>query len=470
MSDDVASASLALATPATPRPGRALITVLAGALGVSLLLQFLFSQYATAGIALSRPLWDRIVRGLGGTVDATGDIAGGLSLVTFFVWILGGSLAVWSVGSGSAALISRRGFLVCLSEWGRRGWGWLCLPLLFEGVRLAAGMAGWDRLLAGLLTTGHFALAISLAGLCAEWCATALGGTQSTRLRSGLCVGLFLTLLTATVAVFTWMNWQLYHALFIPHGDSAMYEEHLWNVMHGKGFRSYLDQGLFLGEHIQVIHLLLLPVHFFWPSQLSLELCESLCLALGAVPVYAMTKRHTNSSLAALCLASAWLLYFPLHFLDISTDGKTFRPISLGVPALMQALNLIDKNSLKSAACFLLLALSAKEDFAAVIAPLGLWMALFGSQAQADDDDASLSAVTQSVLARVFGLMLTVGVTVYLFLAVTTIIPAFRDGATVHFARYFGNLGSSPGEIAAPSAKTIAAIPARPSALGTSTP
>lgn len=56
--------------------------------------------------------------------------------------------------------------------------------------------------------------------------------------------------IVACVVIFTTMNWQLYQGLLVPHGDSAMHEEHLWNITHGRGFRSYLDQGLFLGEHI----------------------------------------------------------------------------------------------------------------------------------------------------------------------------------------------------------------------------
>ena len=75
--------------------------------------------------------------------------------------------------------------------------------------------------------------------------------------------------------VFTGLNWQLYHALRLPHGDSAMYEEHLWNLLHGKGFRSFLDNGrLFLGEHVQVVHLLLVPAYLLWPSHLLLELVQ----------------------------------------------------------------------------------------------------------------------------------------------------------------------------------------------------
>ncbi len=102
--------------------------------------------------------------------------------------------------------------------------------------------------------------------------------------------------------VYTAMNWGLWFNMRIPHGDSAMYEEHLWNVWHGKGFRSYLDQGLFLGEHIQVIHLLLLPLHMLWPSHLLLELCQSLVIGATVFPVYSIARRHTDDR----CWRRSW--------------------------------------------------------------------------------------------------------------------------------------------------------------------
>ena len=435
---------------ASPRLGRAAMIVVAGSFGLALACQSLLNQLLTAGVAFSPALWKTVVRGLGGILSADEQSVAGISLPFYSGCLIAGGLCLWVVGSGVATLISRRGFKTCFSEWGQRGWGWLLLPFLWDALRLGSVVLEFDQVTAVLLSVGHFTVAIALAGLSAEWCATALGNIRTTRFGNVTCATLFFALCLCSVGVFTWMNWQLYHGLLIPHGDSAMYEEHLWNLTHGKGFRSYIDQGLFLGEHIQVIHLLLLPIHWLWPSQLSLEFCESLFLALGALPVYAITRRHTDSSFAALCVASAWLLYFPLHFLDISIDGKTFRPMSLGVPAFMQALNLIDKKRLKLSLIFLLLALSAKEDFAAVIAPVGLWLLLFGTGTARDAqaDEASLSAVTQSLGARFFGLTLMVVTTAYLGLAVTTIIPAFREGDTVHFARYFGELGSTPGEIA----------------------
>jgi uncharacterized membrane protein len=243
--------------------------------------------------------------------------------------------------------------------------------------------------------------------------------------------------------VFTAMNWQLYFALLVPHGDSAMYEEHLWNLTHGKGFRSYLDQGLFLGEHLQVVHVLLVPLHVLWPSHLLLELCESAALASGAFAVFWIARRHAGSRRAGVLTSVAYLLYVPMQFLDIAIDLKTFRPDAFGIPALLFALDQLERRRFVTCALLLLVALSAQESYAMVLAPLGLWMALKGQSFTTDHERR-----TADNHHRWFGAGLAVFSAAYLLLAVTVVIPWFRSGADVHYTQYFGELGSSPGELA----------------------
>jgi uncharacterized membrane protein len=239
------------------------------------------------------------------------------------------------------------------------------------------------------------------------------------------------------IAVSFWMNERLYAGLWIPHGDSAMYEEHLWNIWHGKGFRSYLDQGLFLGEHLQFIHVLLLPFHMIWPSHLLLELAESTALGICVIPLYRMTHRATGSSLSAMWICLAWLCFVPMHFLDIAIDFKTLRPICYGLPFLFFAIDLAEQRRLRSAAICLLFALAAKEDYALVVAPLGLSLAVEFTRSGGRADRRGVRwAVGVSVLSAT-----------YLLLAVFVLIPWFRDGQPVHYSRYFGDLGSSPGDL-----------------------
>lgn len=413
----------------------ALACVAAGTLFLALAGQTVLEQPDVAGHFFSTGVWARLVSVAGGTVHPGADAAAAnLSLVQ-----LGGrcgvlSLAAWLAGGAWLAFRTGAGLPASLAAWGR-GWLWWFLPGVWEALRVLAFALGLPQLEALLLSTPEFWFAVTLAGWSATLLTLAAGPPSPAFTAASNRRGLAVVLLAAAVyaALFTAMNWQLYRGLLLPHGDSAMYEEHLWNLLHGKGFRSYLDQGLFLGEHLQVIHLLLLPVYVVWPSQLLLELCESLALASGAVAVYWLAHRHSGSVRAAAWLAAAYLLYVPLHFLDIAVDLKTFRPNALGVPALLFALDQLERRRLLPATILLLAALSAQEDYAATLAPLGVWLALAGAQ-QRD---------------RRYGLVLAGCAAAYLLAAVTLVIPAFRHGADVHYARYFGELGSSPRDILA---------------------
>ena len=263
--------------------------------------------------------------------------------------------------------------------------------------------------------------------------------TQIHHRRVNSAVIFLLLSVAAWTCVSFWMNQALYHQLFIPHGDSAMYEEHLWNVWHGKGFRSYLDQGLFLGEHIQVIHLLLLPLHMLWPSHLLLELSESIALASCAIPVFLITRRYTQSSWAAAAMGVSWLFYFPMNFLDIAIDQKTFRPIALGLPFLFWLIEFGERRKFGCVAVCLLIALAAKEDMALITVPLLAVMAV--RSGMGNETGATRLRLAWPLVA------MSIGALLYLVIAVLVVIPAFRGGDVVHYSRYFGDLGNSPGEL-----------------------
>ncbi len=274
----------------------------------------------------------------------------------------------------------------------------------------------------------------SMAGSGADACAAAIPATKGRR----ECVVAVLAAV-AWVVVSFWINERLYAGLLVPHGDSAMYEEHLWNVWHGKGFRSYLDQGLFLGEHIQVIHLLLLPLHMLWPSYLMMELAASSSLAICAIPIYSIAFRHSASNRAAMWLALAWLLFFPMHFLDIAIDLKTLRPSCYGLPFLFWGIDFAERRKLVRASVCLLVALTTQEDFALVVGSIGAvhWVT---NRNPSDSVNEHRRFALWSLSVLLFSVT-------YVFVAVLVVIPLFRGGADVHYSRYFGDLGNSPGDL-----------------------
>ena len=325
-------------------------------------------------------------------------------------------------------------------------------PRSLEIFHVASALYAGENLNRLIIQTALFLFCICGAGWAATFCfqlfqpnnkTTSLPIEQPAKTKIALlfvsgCIALY-------VIVFTTMNWQLYNGLLVPHGDSVMYEEHLWNITHHKGFRSYLDQGLFLGEHIQVVHLLLLPIYWLFPSHFTLELCESFALAITALPLFIITKRHTSSNVLALLMAVTYLLYVPMHYLDIAIDLKTFRPISFGIPLMLFGIDQYERRRFGRMALFFLLALSAKEEFAIVIAMFGVWVFFDRTTfASTDNNQTEPSDIKRQ---RLLGGCIAAAGVVYLVLAVGVIIPWFRDGAKVHYSAYFGELGKSPTEL-----------------------
>ncbi|MEX1229514.1 MAG: DUF2079 domain-containing protein, partial [Planctomycetaceae bacterium] len=443
--------------------------VVTGATWLSLTLQSLLGVRDWSANFVSPATWQATVKSFGGNVVELpdGTQTAEISFVAIFglVFVLSGLM--WILGAWLWRLkASPIGWSDPLARWGWNGWRWLWLAGMWEVLRIAAFLVQWDAATDFLIATPQFWLAIALAGWSTELFtglgappeSTATGNASpsdaiapKSRLSRVLTFfgqfprGVWVALVLYT-AIFTAMNWQLYRGLLIPHGDSAMYEEHLWNLLHGKGFRSYLDQGLFLGEHIQVIHLLLIPLYVVWPSHLLLEFCQSAILALGALPVYAIAKRHTGSARAATCMAWAYLLYFPLQFLDISVDLKTFRPTALAVSILLATIDQFERRNLRAMWIGVLLTLSAQEDFSIILACWGLWMLVL-PRANVSEIDAGSSS-TPPARIRFHGLCLLLFSAAYLFVVLRFVIPWFRSGVEIHYSSYFSKFGKTIPEIA----------------------
>jgi uncharacterized membrane protein len=331
-----------------------------------------------------------------------------------------------------------------LRQWGARGWVWWSAAGLWEWAWVAAALVGGDTGGALLVVLLPFWLSVCLAGWVTTLITLGSPGIAIPGASSRRTTFLLTAFITCYIVAFTTLNWRLWFNLYLPHGDSAMYEEHLWNLLHGKGFRSYLDQGLFLGEHIQFVHLGLMPLYIVWPSHLLLELCESTALALGALPVFWMTRRHTGSDRLALSAAAAYLLYFPMQFLDIEIDLKTFRPEAFGIPILLFTLDQLDRGRWRGFLLGVLACLTVKEDYAIVLSPLGLWIAMTAWRSpqilSADERSRRRWWQATGVALMLFGV-------VYLWLATRVLMPWFRTGAEIHYTSYFSRLGDSPEAI-----------------------
>lgn len=405
---------------------------------------------------LAQSTWQGLVIWLNGQLQADNNgavVGAGLPDPTKMIAqaaLFGG--VIWVMGSWLAAWKSGRSWSESARMWAIRGGRWLWLLLPWSQGRVVAYLLGAEWLHTLLGTTNECIWGGLFGLIVAEWWRVARSGGSSqgntpalpaplpeseggeslgsARLAQRIVWAGFATY----AVVYITMNWGLWFNMRIPHGDSAMYEEHLWNIWHGKGFRSYLDHGLFLGEHIQVIHLLLLPLHRIWPSHLMLEMCQSLALGATIFPVYSITNRHTGRPRLAAVVGVIALLYFPLHYLDISIDVKTFRPTALAIPVVLAAIDAYEAGRMRQMLLWVLVGLSAQEDFAIVFGPLGLWMAWDGWR-------------SKDTKRQWWGVGLLVGSALYLLLVMKVLLPYFREGTNIHYASYFSKFGQTPDEI-----------------------
>lgn len=428
--------------------GTALIVGL-GSLLTAIFFQTCLSSSSISGNFCSPSTWYRFVSQFhpAGTVDPRSEQVP-VPLSAVLVLSAAVSVLSWLGGSAFVSLRRRTSFPEALITWGWCGWFWWCAVDLWEWSWIGASAVGLSSLSDLLSVVPQFWLAFCFAG----WLTTLAivsqpetsSDTQTSSVRSlrwkALAVSVY-------VIVFTTMNWRLYGNLLVPHGDSVMYEEHLWNILHGKGFRSYLDQGLFLGEHIQLVHLFLLPLYIIWPSHLLLEACSSTALACGAFPVYWMVRRHTDNSKMAFAAAVAYLLYSPMQFLDIEIDLKTFRPESFGIPLLLLTLDQLDRRNLFGFFAGIAMCLTVKEDYTLIFGPLGVWIALShpATDPALSRRDAICFASRRNRL--VLGLGLSCFSVGYLWLATRVIMKWFRSGVEVHYTSYFAKFGDSPEKI-----------------------
>lgn len=453
--------------PVMPPPGDSPLEIspLVLILGI---LAFLFYAFAwqsiletplLAELFVSAQTHQRLLTSLGATTETLADGAELIRVPLLPCLIAAGGL-IFLIGSLAViwfAFKCRPKFQTAMLRWLRRAIIWLALPAAWQILWLTSVIINWESSTTLLASVAHFVMAAGLGGMLASIPITStMLSTNPVKVDKYEFAGIPLIVwcgMLIYLLMFVSMNWCLYWNLMLPHGDSAMYEEHLWNLLSGKGFRSYLDQGLFLGEHIQVIHVLLMPLYIIWPSHLLLELCESLALASCAVPIYWIAKRHLDRAavahsnvIPAACLALAWLLYSPLQFIDISVDLKTFRPIAFGIPAFLFAIDQYERGRVWSSSLLLALMLSAKEDYAIVLGCFGLWVCVFEFIQWKWKQSEEETAAKRHQRLFGFGLVLTLLAPVYLWSALKAIVW-FRSGVEVHYASYFSRFGESTGEI-----------------------
>lgn len=203
----------------------------------------------------------------------------------------------------------------------------------------------------------------------------------------------------------------------------------VWSTAHGDllgatGLRG--DQISRLGSHFDPILALLAPLWWLWPSPEALIALQTVAIALGALPVFLLARKHLGSERVAVGFALAYLLYPPTQWLALDE----FHPVALATPLLLAGFWFLDEDRLAPFAVVAVLACLTKEQIPLAVAALGVWYALARGRRLAG---AAIAAAGCAVAA----------------LAIGVVIPHYRpDGGSAFRGRY-DDVGGGPAGLAA---------------------
>jgi uncharacterized membrane protein len=218
-----------------------------------------------------------------------------------------------------------------------------------------------------------------------------------------------------------------HHAFNTGRFDLGNMTQAVWATAHGHPLAVTNlegDQVSRLGSHVDPILVAFAPLWWIWPSPSMLLAAQAIAIALGALPVFWLARKHLGSERAGLGFALAYLLYPAVQWLTLAE----FHPVALACPLLLFAFWYLDEDRLVPFAVFAGLAALTKEEIPLVIAAMGIWYALSRKR------------------YRIGGAIVVLGV-VATAISIKVVLPHYNEGASSSFYRRYGALGDSPGEI-----------------------
>ena len=178
-----------------------------------------------------------------------------------------------------------------------------------------------------------------------------------------------------------------------------------------------------LASHVDPLLAAFAPLWLVWPSPSLLLVAQAIAVALGAVPVFWLARKHLRSRYAALGFAFAYLLYPPVQWLTLDD----FHAVALACPLLLFAFWYLDEDRLVAFAAFALAAVLAKEEIGFVVAAMGAWYAISRRRLGAGGAIAALG-------------------TAWSVVAIAVVIPATGEGESDFYGRY-QDVGGSPAGV-----------------------
>lgn len=216
------------------------------------------------------------------------------------------------------------------------------------------------------------------------------------------------------------------HRTFQTHAlDLGQYAQSMWQIARGQPPYDTVTGWHVWGNHFSPVFYLLALGTLLFSGPAWLLAFQSLALALGALPLYPLARRHLSAA-AAAAVALLYLVNPSLHGINL----RDVHPAALAIPLLLTAMYAWEADRRPLFALATILTLATREDAAVAVVGLGLWLAIARRHWVAGGAVAAVSVA-------------------WLVATVHWLMPSFRDDAAYPYvAAHYGHLGGSLGAIA----------------------
>lgn len=204
----------------------------------------------------------------------------------------------------------------------------------------------------------------------------------SGRVLAALVSLLFWGSAAAYVITFTVLSLHQYDA-YVPHAlDLGNMTQAFWNTSHGHLFRFQNMRatigveafGTFtrLSFHVEPIIPFLSAIYLFWQHAQTLLVMQTVAVASGAIPARLLARSRLGAGLPEIVFPLVYLLYPALEAANL----YEFHPVTFAAPLLLWAYYFADARRYSLFVLVAVAAMGCKEEIGALVALIGLWIAV----------------------------------------------------------------------------------------------
>lgn len=133
--------------------------------------------------------------------------------------------------------------------------------------------------------------------------------------------------------IFSYISLSQYDRFGSSTFDLAIFDQAMWLIVHGKAPFVTLRGVHILADHFSIVLYLIAPLYALLPSPKTLLVLQTIALAAGSLPLFAIARRILSDPRFALGVSVSYLCCPLVHMNNVSE----FHPDAFGIPLILSA-------------------------------------------------------------------------------------------------------------------------------------